>query len=95
MWFYDDCGNVMTDIGVNGTLLQGGQNGGFTPQNFTLSPTGVMGLARDPDNFIRLMLRTADEEFDHLVRSFENSMKTHRKFRWYLTSSTSTFPHLL
>jgi hypothetical protein len=70
MYFYDDCGNIQTDIGVNGELLQGGQNGGNTPPpaSFLLSPMNIMGLGRDPDNFIRLLLRTADEEFDHLVR---------------------------
>jgi hypothetical protein len=74
MFFYDDCGNVQTHLGVDGVLLQGGQNGGFTPPpaSFTLSPMNIMGLARDPDNFIRLLIRTADEEFDHLVRRIVN-----------------------
>jgi len=68
MFFYDECGTVQTGIGLDGHLTQGGQVGGFIASTgFFLQAMNLMGLGRDPDNFIRLLLRTSDEEFDHLM----------------------------
>jgi hypothetical protein len=69
MFFQNECGEVDTSIGIDGQLTQGGQNGGTATDTnpFTLSPMNLMGLARNPDNYIRIALRTPDEEFDHLM----------------------------